>query len=65
MGGLMPKAPSLPPPPPAPTADSAAVGDAARRERAARGGGRASTILTGTMGDTSVPSSAKAMLLGQ
>lgn len=68
MGGLFGGAPKMPPPaPPAPTTDTAAVEDAARRERMSRvaAGGRASTILTGGMGDTSTPASAKATLLGQ
>jgi hypothetical protein len=59
--------PSPPPPPPAPGPDSASVEAAAsaERERLRRARGRASTILTGGLGDSSPVASAVKRLLGQ
>ncbi len=62
-----PKAPP-PPPPPAPlpveTAPDVRQKVAAELEKAASRKGRASTILSGQLGDTAKPTLAKATLLG-
>jgi hypothetical protein len=60
-----PSAPSAPPP--IPTADNAAVDAAAsaERQRLLRARGRAATILTGGLGDTSAAPSAVKRLLGE
>jgi hypothetical protein len=66
---LVPKPPELPPIPTAPELDTGARDardEAARLERERRlASGRASTILTGGLGDTSQPQLASAVLLGQ
>lgn len=67
-----PEAPAAPPPPPpAPNpekdpATASALNEAERKRRQAEAAatGRASTILTGGLGDTSTASTAKAVLLG-
>lgn len=70
MSGLFSK-PSMPaplPPPPAPSIDpaiQAQTQEADRQRRLALSqGGRASTVLTGGMGDTSTPMTASKQLLG-
>jgi hypothetical protein len=69
--GLIPKIPEMPgqaPIPNAPELDAGAQGqrdEAARLERERRlASGRASTILTGGLGDTSTPNLASKVLLG-
>ena len=58
--------PTPPPPPPIPTDDSAAVAAAQQEELLRRSNaGRASTILTGGLGDTSEATTASQVLLGQ
>lgn len=69
MGMLMgaPSAPAPQPPPPAPVDDSAALAkqNAAAEEQRKRGNsGRAATILTSPLGDTSSAPSASKTLLG-
>lgn len=66
-----PKAPSAPPPPPAPnpdkdraTADALNAEERKRRQVEAAASGRASTVLTGGLGDTSTATTARAVLLG-
>ena len=73
VGPMAPKIPSMPPmppPPPAPEApptrddpDVNAAATAARR-RALAMQGRSSTILSGSMGDTSTPNIGKTLLGG-
>ncbi len=62
-----PSPPPPPPPPPPPTRDDSAVEEARRKqlEAARKARGRASTILTGGMGDESPAPVAKKSLLGE
>jgi hypothetical protein len=66
---VVPEMPQAAPIPTAPELDAGAAAErdeAARRERERRlMGGRASTMLTGGLGDTSKPQLASAVLLGQ
>lgn len=66
-GPLAPPSPP-PPPPPAPTPENNPAVDtaaAAERQRLLRARGRAATILTGGLGDTSAVPSAVKKLLGE
>lgn len=70
VGGLMPKAPETPAVPKveaAPTEDDAAIKDAAAKDRELekKRKGRASTILTGSEGDTSTAPTTRKILLGE
>lgn len=62
-----PKTPDSPPPPPPPELDPTVQVKADEEARKQRRGvfGRASTILTGGMGDLSTPTLASKTLLGQ
>jgi hypothetical protein len=61
----MPKTASIPTVPELDTGAAAERDEAARRERERRlAGGRASTVLTGGLGDTSKPQLASKVLLG-
>ena len=66
---LTPEMPEIPPIPTAPELDTSAQDEreeAMRKERERRAlSGRASTILTGGLGDTSKPQLGSAILLGQ
>lgn len=68
MGGLFGGGPSAPPPlPPLPTPEDPAVKERERRERlaAARRRGRASTIVSGPLGDSDQGPVDRKRLLGQ
>lgn len=65
MGFIFPKTPSMPPPPPDTSAADAEKAAEAKRKlnlEMARRQGRASTIVSGALGDTTEPAIRKATL---
>jgi hypothetical protein len=65
-GGDTPKVEAPPPPPPIDASAQAQADEVARQQSIAlRAGGRASTQLTGGLGDSTVPTTAKKQLMGQ
>ena len=64
VGPMAPKIPSMPPMPPPPAAPEVNAAATAARRRALAMQGRSSTILSGSMGDTSTPNIGKTLLGG-